>query len=181
MQCNKIFKTNKLISSQSTNQLLYGGKWKGHVGRAFKEDGSQVAQFLNRAPMFDWYVVQWLSNNKHHKDTCSKQIGLRLQIIIITPHSTVNTFGRTYVSKLEINKHKLPKINKHRLPEIVTKSWEVRFSIRFLHMFCCRFANATRDVLCESGEVGGFEKWTKWHLHTLIRSIIYWRVRMPAY
>lgn len=52
------FQEQSIISSQSTNQLLYGGKWKRHVGRAFKEDESQVTQFLNRAPMFDWYVVQ---------------------------------------------------------------------------------------------------------------------------
>lgn len=152
------------FQEQSTNQLLYGGKWKGHVGRAFKEDGSQVAQFLNQAPMFDWYVVQWWSNNKHHKDTSSKHIGLHLHIIIIALHSILNTYGRTYVSK--------PKTNKHALPKIVTTLWEVRFSIRFLHIFCCGFSNATQDVLCESEEVGGFEKWTKWHLHTLIRSII---------
>jgi hypothetical protein len=40
--------------------------------------------------------------------------------------------------------------NKHALPIIITKSWEVQFSIRFWLMFHRRFANATHIPLRES-------------------------------
>ena len=38
------------------------------------------------------------SMSKHHKDTCLKEIGLRLQIFIIYLHSIMNTFEKTNVS-----------------------------------------------------------------------------------
>ena len=42
--------------------------------------------------IFDWCVVKWGWKNKHYKDTCSKEIGLRtLRILLITPHSIVTT------------------------------------------------------------------------------------------
>ena len=31
---------------------------------------------LNHTPIFDWCVVQQESKNKHHKDTCFKEVGL---------------------------------------------------------------------------------------------------------
>ena len=40
----------------------------------------------------------------HHKDTCSTEIGLCLQLLITTLRSIANTIGRTYVSSQEINK-----------------------------------------------------------------------------
>ena len=51
-------------------------------------------------------LVVWRgSKSKHHKDACSKEIGLRLQILITTLHSIVNIIERTYLSNLDINKH----------------------------------------------------------------------------
>ena len=51
-------------------------------------------------------------------------------------------------------------VNKHALMITITTEQEVRFSIRFLQMFQCRFANATQVfvVLIESVEVGEHEK-----------------------
>ena len=63
-----------------------------------KVDGSVVARFLNWTPIFDWNVDQRGSKNKHHKDTCLKVIGQRLQILTTTLCSTMNTLWRTYVS-----------------------------------------------------------------------------------
>ena len=42
----------------------------------------------------------WFDDNKHHKDTSVRSvraIGSRIQIILSTPHSIVNTIGETYV------------------------------------------------------------------------------------
>ena len=39
----------------------------------------------------------WFDDNKHHKDTSVRAIGSRIQIILSTPHSIVNTIGETYV------------------------------------------------------------------------------------
>ena len=39
------------------------------------------------------------------------------------------------------------KIKKHTLPIIITNTREVQFSIRFLHMFHHKFANATRALI----------------------------------
>ena len=38
--------------------------------------------FVDRTPIFDWCVVRRGSKNKHHEDTCSEEIGLRLHIFI---------------------------------------------------------------------------------------------------
>ena len=72
-------------------------------------------------------------------------------------HLIVNTIRRTYVSNLEINKHVFP--------ISITESREVRFSIQFLQMFHCRFANAGRVFVLKisSTEVGEHEKRTKEH------------------
>ena len=69
---------------------LQGIKWM-----AFKVCGCSSVTFHNRARRFDWCVVRLGSNNKHHKDTCSNEIGLRLQILLTTPHSRVNIVWRT--------------------------------------------------------------------------------------
>ena len=51
--------------------------------------------FLKWLPILDWCVVRRGSENKHHKDImCLKEIGLRLQIPITTPHLTVYILGR---------------------------------------------------------------------------------------
>ena len=74
-------------------------------------------------PIFDWCVVWWGSKNKHHKDTCSKGVGLHIQNLLTIPHSTLNTIGRTYVL--------IPKTNNLTLPWTITRSKEVQISIRF--------------------------------------------------
>ena len=63
-----------------------------------KVHGPRAACFLNRVLIFDCYMVQWGSKNKHYKDTCWKEIGLHLQILTISLHSIVNTFRKTYLS-----------------------------------------------------------------------------------
>ena len=42
---------------------------------------------LNRTPIFDWCVVHWGPKNKRHKDTCSKETGVRLQIFYYLLHT----------------------------------------------------------------------------------------------
>ena len=39
---------------------------------------------------------------------CSKEIGLRLQILITSLHSTINIIGKAYASNHKINKDALP-------------------------------------------------------------------------
>ena len=46
--------------------------------------------FLIRHPIFDWCGVTWWSKNKHHINTCLKEIGLRHLVLLNTPLSTVN-------------------------------------------------------------------------------------------
>ena len=72
------------------------------------------------------------------KDTCLKEIGLHLQILITTLHSTMRTIGRTYSSSQEINKH--------ALSITITTSKQVQFSIRSLHMLHRRL---TVDLLTQ--------------------------------
>ena len=63
--------------------------------------GCYGVAFLNQTPKFDWYVVPRGSHSKHHKDTCLKEIGPCLQILIITLHSLMNTIWKTYVSSVK--------------------------------------------------------------------------------
>ena len=49
----------------------------------------------------------WLregQNIKHLQDTCLKEVGIHHSILLTTPHSMVNTIGRTYVSSWRVNK-----------------------------------------------------------------------------
>jgi hypothetical protein len=67
------------------------------------EDGSEVDRVLQRSPSIEsgrWFGEDQRANVMT-KDTCSKEIGLRLQILITTPHSIGNTVGRVYVSSLQ--------------------------------------------------------------------------------
>ena len=86
--------------------------------------------------------LQWESKSKHHKDTCSKEIGLRLQISITTLHSIVNKIGRTYVSDYQVNKH--------ALQTTISKPREVQSSNWFLQMFRCKFPTVKQVPLCKS-------------------------------
>jgi hypothetical protein len=63
--------------------------------------------FLNQTSTFGWCVLRLEPKNIHHKDTCSKEIGLHLLILTTVPHSTIHTIGRTYIFRWRINKHAL--------------------------------------------------------------------------
>ena len=43
--------------------------------------------FVVLTPIFVWYVIRQGSKNKHHKDRCFKEVRLRLQFVLTTPHS----------------------------------------------------------------------------------------------
>jgi hypothetical protein len=96
---------------------------------------------LNRIFICDWYVLMWGSKSKCHKDTCLKEIGLCLQILITSLQFLVSTSGSIYVPNSEINKH-VSLIT-------ITKVGNVQFIIWFFHIFHRRFANATQGLLCE--------------------------------
>jgi hypothetical protein len=70
--------------------------------------------------------------NKHHKDTCLKEIGPCFRTLITTLYSIVNTFGMIYVCSQGTHKH--------ALLITMTKSPEIRFSIRISNMFHHIFA-----------------------------------------
>ena len=38
--------------------------------------------FSNWMPIVDWCVIRWGSKNKHHINTCSKEIGLSLETLL---------------------------------------------------------------------------------------------------
>ena len=99
--------------------------------------------FSNQTPIFDRCVVQRGSENEHHKDTCLKEIGLRCQILLTTPHSTLSmpvVWRIAYVFSQEINKH--------ALHITITNSREVQLSIQLLVMPHCTSADVTQLPLC---------------------------------
>ena len=57
-----------------------------------------LVAFHNRTPILDWCVVRWGSKNKHHEDTCLKEIKLHLQNLCTSSHSIMNTIGRPMYS-----------------------------------------------------------------------------------
>ena len=71
--------------------------------------GLEWLVFLNQASIL--ISMQFGEDQRANtiKFTCLKEIGLCLQILIITLHSTATTIARTYVSSyvssLQINKH----------------------------------------------------------------------------
>ena len=77
--------------------------------------------------------------SKHHKDTCWKEIGLHLHILITTIHLVVEQLGGS--------KYSIKESNKHALSINISKSGEGQFSIWFLQMFRRIFANVTQ-VFC---------------------------------
>ena len=68
-----------------------------HPSTEFNICGCYLVPLLNWALIFDWCMVWWGSKSKYHKDTCLKEIGLRLSILFTMLHSIVNTIGRTCV------------------------------------------------------------------------------------
>ena len=56
---------------------------------------------------FDWCVVRRGSNHKHIKDTCLNKVGLRFQLVLITPNKIVNTIWGTCGFNEGVNKHAL--------------------------------------------------------------------------
>ena len=92
-----------------TQQLCENAVTKSLWCQKKRYTGVIWATFLNRTPIFDWWIVRWGSKNKHHTYTCLQDIGLRLQIFLTT-HSMVNTTNRTwYIVSQGINKHALSK------------------------------------------------------------------------
>ena len=69
--------------------------------------GCYSVTFLKQTPLFEWFVVRYGSKNKHCKDTCSKEIGLHLQILLTTLYSRVNTTGGSLNFLKELT-HALP-------------------------------------------------------------------------
>ena len=119
-----------------------------------------VVAFLNRTSRFDWSVVRWGSKSKHRKDTCLKESGLRLQILITTLHSIPNKIGRrNFVSSSQSNRH--------ALLIIITYAKEVHFLIQYLHMFHHKIANATLYIFGVNLISWRTWKITKRHPHTL--------------
>jgi hypothetical protein len=53
-------------------------------------------------------VTQRGTKNKHHKNTCVKEIKPCLQILSTTPYSIMNTIDLTHIFSRGINKRALP-------------------------------------------------------------------------
>lgn len=70
--------------------------------------------------IYDWCVIRSRSKN-NHKDACLKEVGLRFQCLLVTPHSIVIINGKTYVLNYDIKKH--------ALPITIIKSKEVKFYV----------------------------------------------------
>jgi hypothetical protein len=47
-----------------------------------------LVKFIDWTPIIDQCVVRWGSKTKYYEATCLKEIGLHLQILWTTPHST---------------------------------------------------------------------------------------------
>jgi hypothetical protein len=112
----------------------------------------RVVMSFSHTRIFDRYVIRRGSKSKHHKNTCSKEIGLHLQILTTTLHSTVNTIGRTCVYIQSINQQ-------HALPITKAKSRKVRFSINFLQTVHFRITNVTRVLSCKSNRGRSRRTW----------------------
>ena len=77
--------------------------------RNMKVDGSSTTYFLNRTPIFDWYLFCQKSKSKHHKDTCLKRD--------CTTFSNINNYSTLNSEHdWEDLSIQLKKINKHALP-----------------------------------------------------------------
>lgn len=70
------------------------------VGRVHNEvRGCHSLTLLDRALIFNWFVVAWESFKKkpnHHKGTCIIEIGLGLHSLLTTPHFIVSTLEVPY-------------------------------------------------------------------------------------
>ena len=91
---------------------------------------------LYQTHVFDWYVIHYDQANKHRKATCVKEIGLCLQITSV--HSTMNTIGRTYVSRLEksANTHFSQPEPNQRTPEFHPIFADVSLQARLSQCIC---------------------------------------------
>lgn len=109
--------------------------------------------FLIRTPIHNWCVVGWKLKNKHHTNTCLKEIGLPFDIYG-TLHNLLWTQpkGPMYSNKKSTNMH-------------FQKSREVRFSIWSLQVFHYRFANETQMWRYK------FDQWTMGNMETHLPSI----------
>ena len=122
-------------------------QWSVH-----KACGWYFVTFLIGHLYFGWCVVRWVSKNKHHKNTCFKEIGLRLKNIV--KHSILNIgtqMGRpTY------------QLRNWQTSTIKTHNWiggGVRFSIWSM-MLHHELAIATQVSFCKHNEYNLEEKIT---------------------
>ena len=127
------------------------------VSLSSKVCGRYSVNFLNQTPIFDWCVVGWGSEKKHHDDACLKEFALRL-LILLTTHSVVNPFRRTYVFRLWINRH--------ALPITITKARD----IQFCWCFTIDLLNPTQTWRLKyiKKKVESKKKQTKSHLHMFV-------------
>ena len=78
----------------------YNFKFCDREARSYsiKIDMLDSVTYLNRTPIFEWYMVRFGSKDGHQKDICLKEIGLRAQTIITVLGSVVNLLGGTYMT-----------------------------------------------------------------------------------
>ena len=110
-----------------------------------KAYGCYLVPFPKRIPIFDECVLSWGSKKKHHKDTCPKEIGLRLHhgfantTQVSTGLIAIRISWRTW--KNELNDSHVP--HAHYWSPIHIHLWtlqyskfSVRESVIFVTLFC---------------------------------------------
>ena len=110
--------------------------------------------FLGRTPMFDWYVVGWGLKNKHHNNTCLKEIGPWCQILYWLLYTQWWTWlgGSMYLIKESTSLHGSFNFNmgffwvvdllmQHQFccANIIGESWRTWKTYRktYMHVFSC--------------------------------------------
>lgn len=64
-----------------------------------KVDVPSLVTYLNRPPMFEWYVIRCASKRKcRRKDVCVTWVGLRAQNMTSILNSIVNVIEGTYMT-----------------------------------------------------------------------------------
>jgi hypothetical protein len=154
-----------IVSSLALTQSQHRVVSQYHpCGYALRYIGLKWLVSLDRNPRFDWCVVQWGSDSKHHNDTCSKEIGLRLWILSSTLHSIVSTIGTSdlvmYSIKMSTNMHY------QQLYPTITKLGDVWLSIWF---FFLNFKCFIIDLLMENMRMNWippiYLRWLVLHVH----------------
>ena len=101
--CNKLFLIRKFVTIFMRLHLCQC--WWRSVGTAWENEITNLVGDIIYVGVIRlifllrhlYLIGVWLgSKNAHHNDTCLKEIALCLQILLTTPHSTLNTSRRTY-------------------------------------------------------------------------------------